>query len=81
MRQLSLLILLSLFAAVGCTRPPYSSPGKELAAVEADYTDCFTEASLSVNTPPFPDSPLGEAASETDSCMRDRGYAYHMRLF
>ncbi|EHJ46924.1 hypothetical protein DFW101_0908 [Solidesulfovibrio carbinoliphilus subsp. oakridgensis] len=81
MRRILFLILCVLALASGCTRPPYSSPGKDLATVEDDYTDCFSKASLTVNTPPFPDSPLRERDTLTDDCMRERGYNSHFRLF
>ncbi len=81
MRRIPLLILFVLTLAAGCTRPPYSSPGKDLAAVEDDYTDCFSKASLTVNTPPFPDRPIKERCVQTDACMQERGYKHHFRLF
>jgi len=81
MRRIFLLVLFALTLAAGCTRPPYSSPGKDLATVEDDYTDCFSKASLSVNTPPFPDGPIRERDTQTDACMKEKGYQSHMRLF
>ena len=77
-----IVLLLALLAslAAGCTKPPYASPGKDLAVVEEDYTDCFTKASLSVNTPPFPDSPVAQSDKDTDACMKERGYTPHMRF-
>ncbi|WP_300156026.1 hypothetical protein [Solidesulfovibrio sp.] len=81
MRRTAFVALLLASVACGCTRPPYSSPGKDLAVMEEDYTDCFTKASLTVNTPPFPDSPLRQADKDTDACMLERGYQRHLRLF
>lgn len=81
MRRIPLLFLCLLTLAMGCTRPPYSSPGKDLATMEDDYTDCFSKASLSVNTPPFPDNAIRERGVQTDDCMRERGYQSHFRLF
>jgi len=81
MRRVFLWALLIGFLGMGCTRPPYSSQGKELAAVEADYTDCYTLASLATNTPPYPNSPLWEVDRQTATCMTGRGYQKHFRLF
>jgi hypothetical protein len=67
--------------ASGCTNPPYSSPGKELDAVNNDFTDCYTQASLKANTPPYPDSPLRVVDKETDACMQARGYKGHLWWF
>ncbi|WP_029461172.1 hypothetical protein [Solidesulfovibrio alcoholivorans] len=80
MRRTVLLLALLVSLAAGCTKPPYASPGKDLAVLEEDYTDCFTKASLTVNTPPFPDSPLAQADKDTDACMKERGYTQHLRL-
>lgn len=81
MRSVIPTVLLVLALASGCTRPPYSDPGKDLAAVDADFTDCYSRASLTANTPPFPDSPLRAVDSEADACMKARGYQEHFRLF
>ena len=80
MRRTVFALLVVVGLAAGCTRPPYSKPGTELVTVENDYTDCFTKASLNVNTPPFPDSPIGQRDKDTDACMKERGYQYHLRL-
>jgi len=81
MRQFIALALLTIVLSLGCTRPPYSSQGKELAAVDADFTDCFTLAALAANTPPYPDAPLRVVDQKTDGCMTERGYQKHLRLF
>lgn len=81
MRRIFPLLLLAALAAAGCTRPPYTAPGKDLAEVNNDYTDCFTKASLTVNTPPFPDAPLAQADKDSDACMTERGYQRHWQLF
>ncbi len=80
MRRILLLLALLVSLAAGCTKPPYASPGKDLAAVEEDYTDCFTKASLSVNTPPFPGNPVAQSDKDADACMKERGYTPHMRF-
>ena len=80
MRRIMLLLALLVSLAAGCTKPPYASPGKDLAVMEEDYTDCFTKTSLAVNTPPFPDSPLAQTDKDTDACMKERGYTRHLRL-
>lgn len=81
MRRIVPLLLLALALAAGCTRPPYSKPGQELAGIEDDYTDCYSLASLTANTPPYPASPLREVDNEADACMKARGYQKHFRLF
>ena len=81
MRLASFILLSALVLTAGCTTPPYSKPGQELAATEADYTDCYSQASLTANTPPFPDAPLSVVRAETDACMTQRGYQRHLRLF
>ena len=81
MRRFIPLLLLALALAAGCTRPPYAKPGAELSAVEDDYTDCYSQASLAVNTPPFPDRPLSVVDSDADACMKERGYASKIRMF
>jgi len=75
------LLLPALILTAGCTSPPYSKPGQELAPIDADYTDCYTQASLTANTPPFPDAPLRVVDKEADACMKGRGYQQHFRLF
>jgi hypothetical protein len=81
MRSMFLLVLLALTVSAGCTRTPYSSPGKDLGAVDDDYTDCYSQAALTANTPPFPDSPLRVVDREADACMTGRGYQSQFRLF
>jgi len=81
MRGIFLLILLTLTVAAGCTRPPYSSPNKDLDAINNDYTDCYSHAALTTNTPPFPDHPLQVVDRDADACMTARGYQPHLRLF
>lgn len=81
MRRIIPLLLLSLALATACTRAPYAKPGAELSAVEDDYTDCYSKASLAVNTPPFPDRPLTQVDREADTCMKERGYASKIRIF
>jgi len=81
MRRIVSLLLLSLALAAGCTRPPYAKPGTELSAVEDDYTDCYSNASLAVNTPPFPDRPLTQVDRDADACMKERGYVSKIRVF
>lgn len=76
---ITLLCVVGLF--VGCTRPPYSKPDTELATVENDYTDCFSKASLAVNTPPFPQSPISQREQDTGTCMGERGYQKHFQLY
>ncbi|MFU2208957.1 hypothetical protein [Solidesulfovibrio sp. C21] len=76
---LAFLVIFGLIA--GCTRAPYSKPGVEQATVENDYSDCFSKASLEVNTPPFPDSPIGQRKQDTDACMKERGYQGHLQMF
>jgi len=76
MRRIAFLALLSLVVAAGCTRAPYSSPSKDLDAVNMDYSDCYSQAALTANTPPFPDSPLRVVDREADTCMTARGYQY-----
>jgi len=80
MRRVIPLLFLALVMAAGCTRPPYAKPGVELTAVEDDYTDCYSKASLDVNTPPFPDRPLTVVDQDADACMKARGYVPKMRL-
>lgn len=80
MRQAVLLVLLVLAVTCGCTRPPYSSPDKDLAAVENDFTDCYSRATLTANTPPYPDSPISVVHDETDTCMTGREYHRQLRL-
>ena len=80
MRRIIPLLLLALALAAGCTRPPYAKPGAELTAVENDYTDCYSKASLDVNTPPFPDRPLTVVDQDADACMKERGYVPKIRL-
>ncbi|MHC1710805.1 MAG: hypothetical protein AB9872_01440 [Solidesulfovibrio sp.] len=41
-----------------------------------DYVDCYSQASLTANTPPFPASPLRVVDREADTCMTARGYQY-----
>lgn len=81
MRHLIFLALLTALLSTACTRPPYSSQGKDLADVDADFTDCYTQASLTANTPPYPDSPLRAVDSKADDCMASRGYQKHFRIF
>ena len=82
MRRIYPLLFLALvLATTGCTRPPYAKSGAELSAVEDDYTDCYSKASLAVNTPPFPDRPLTEVDVDADACMKERGYAAKIRMF
>ncbi|MEA4857010.1 MAG: hypothetical protein AAGU21_00110 [Solidesulfovibrio sp.] len=81
MRRILPLLVLLVSVAAGCTRPPYAAPGKDLTAVNEDYTDCFTEASLTVNTPPFPAAPLRQRDKETDACMVERGYTWQWLVF
>ena len=81
MRPVLLLALLALTLATGCTRPPYTGPGKDLAAVENDHTDCYSRAVLAVNTPPYPDRPLWAVDRECDACMAARGYQKQFRPF
>ncbi|MGD9610966.1 MAG: hypothetical protein AB7U59_16295 [Desulfovibrionaceae bacterium] len=81
MRQLLFLVLLTLAVAAGCTRPPYTAPGKDLASLENDHTDCYTRAVLKVNTPPYPDHSLWDVDRECDACMAARGYQKHFRPF
>lgn len=81
MRRIVPLLLLALALATGCTRPPYAKPGVELSAVEEDYTDCYSNASLAVNTPPFPDRPLTQVDIDADACMKARGYVSKIRLY
>lgn len=81
MRQAFFLTLLALVLASGCTRPPYSNPGKDLSDVDNDYTDCYTLAALTANTPPYPDHPLRVVDQQADTCMTSRGYQKHFRLF
>lgn len=80
MRRILPLLILALALASGCTRPPYAKPDAALPAVEDDYTDCYSKASLDVNTPPFPDRPLTVVDQDADACMKARGYEYKMRL-
>lgn len=80
MRQAVLLVLLALAVACGCTRPPYSSPNKDLTAVDKDFADCYSQAALTANTPPYPDSPISKVHEETDTCMTGRGYQGQLRL-
>jgi len=81
MRRVFFLALLTVILGMGCTRPPYSSPSKDLAAVDADFTDCYTLASLATNTPPYPNAPLWEVDRQADACMTTKGYQKHFRLF
>lgn len=81
MRRFVPLLLLALSLAAGCTRPPFAKPGAELSALEGDYTDCYSKASLLVNTPPFPDRPLSVVDSDADACMQERGYAPKIQMF
>jgi len=81
MRALFPLFLLAVVLTIGCTRPPYSKPGQELSAIDNDFTDCYSQASLTANTPPFPESPLQTVDNESDACMIKRGYQSHIRLF
>jgi hypothetical protein len=76
MRRIVMLALLTLIMAAGCTRAPYSSPSKDVGTVDMDYTDCYSQAALTANTPPFPDSPLRVVDNEADTCMKARGYQY-----
>ncbi len=75
MRALPLAVL---FAAAmvlaGCTQPPYRAADKSLAERNGDYTDCYTQAALTANTPPYPDSPTRLVSEQTDQCMKARGY-------
>ena len=80
-RAIFLLALLALVMASGCTRPPYSSPGKDLDAINNDYSDCYSRAALTANTPPYPEYPLSLVDHEATACMTDRGYQSHFRLF
>lgn len=81
MRRIVPLLLFLGVVAAGCTRPPYAAPGKDLTAVNEDYTDCFTKASLTVHTPPFPSSPVSQADKDTRACMEERGYQHHWQPF
>ncbi|EFL51436.1 conserved hypothetical protein [Solidesulfovibrio fructosivorans JJ]] len=81
MRPTILAFLVFFALAAGCTRAPYSKAGVEQATVENDYSDCFSKASLAVNTPPFPESPIGQRKLDTDACMKERGYQGLLQLF
>lgn len=81
MRRVLFLALLTVSLGLGCTRPPYSGQGKDMAAVDADYTDCYTLAALAINPPPYPDSPSWEVDRQTTTCMTSRGYQKHFRVF
>jgi hypothetical protein len=81
MRQVLLVALLALTVAAGCTSPPYTGPGKDLATLENDHTDCYSQAALTANTPPYPAYPLREVDRQCDTCMDGRGYQKQFRPF
>lgn len=73
-RHLILVFLCAAFFMVGCTKPPYRAPDKSLAQLNGDYTDCYSQASLTANTPPYPDNLFRTVTEQTDQCMKSRGY-------
>lgn len=75
MRYLPLAVLFSALIFASCTKPPYRAPDKSLAEMTGDYTDCYTQASLVANTPPYPDSSSRVIHEYTDQCMKSRGYS------
>lgn len=81
MRSIVSVFLLALALAAGCTSPQYAKPNQDMAALEADFTDCYSDGALQANTPPYPDSPIAAGDKATDACMLTRGYEHHLRLF
>lgn len=73
-RHLIIACCLAILAAAGCTKPPYTAPDKDLAQLNGDYTDCYSQASLVANTPPYPDNIPRTITEQTDACMKSRGY-------
>jgi hypothetical protein len=73
-RHLILATCCAILLMAGCTKPPYRAPDKSLAQLNGDYTDCYSQASLTANTPPYPDNAFRTVTDQTDQCMKARGY-------
>ena len=81
MRSIAPLLVLALALAAGCTATPYAKPNQDLAAVNAEFTDCYSDGALKANTPPYPDRPLAAVDDAADTCMKQRGYQPEHRFF
>jgi len=73
-----LVLAAAAFLFAGCTKPPYYGPDKTESQVMADYTDCYSKASLEANTPPYPDDVKSATTDKTNECMTSRGYKKKM---
>jgi len=73
-RHLILAGFIAILLMAGCTKPPYRATDKSLEQLNGDYTDCYSQASLTANTPPYPDNLSSAITAQTDQCMKARGY-------
>ncbi len=80
-RMIVAVLLVSACFVLGCAKLQFSNGQNNMIETEADYTDCYSKASLGAFTPPYPEDSASTINSESQACMESRGYqAEHVCL-